>query len=67
LTELTGIQGHLLSLNPLSVLKRGYAIVTRADGKLVSSISQVQTGNNLDVRLQDGILPVVIQSPPVPD
>jgi exodeoxyribonuclease VII large subunit len=67
LTGLTGIQGHLLSLNPLSVLKRGYAIVTRADGKLVSSISQVQTGNNLDVRLQDGILPVVIQSPPVPD
>ncbi len=63
-TGLAGVQGHLSSLNPMAVLKRGYAIVTQPDGKLVFSISQVQTGNNLDVRLQDGILPVTVQSSP---
>jgi exodeoxyribonuclease VII large subunit len=66
-TGLAGIKGHLLSLNPMSVLQRGYAIVTQPDGKLVSSIAQVHTGNKLDVRLQDGTIPVVTQGPPVPD
>ena len=66
-TGLAGIQGHLFSLNPISVLKRGYAIVTQPDGKLIYSISQVQTGNNLDVRLQDGTLPVIVKSTPVAD
>ena len=64
-TRLTGIQGQLFSLNPMSILKRGYAIVTQPDGTLVFSISQVQTGNNLDVLLQDGKVQVTVQSPPV--
>jgi len=63
-TRLAGIQGHLFSLSPTSVLKRGYAIITQPDGKLVFSISQVEAHNNLDVRLQDGVFPVTVQSSP---
>jgi exodeoxyribonuclease VII large subunit len=59
---LTGIQQHLSSLNPLSIMKRGYAVVTRLDGTLVYSISQVRSGSNLDVRLQDGKFPVTVQN-----
>jgi exodeoxyribonuclease VII large subunit len=64
-TGLAGILQHLSSLNPMSVLRRGYAVVTQLDGTLVHSASQVQAGNNLDVRLQDGIFPVIVQSPPM--
>jgi len=59
---LTGAQQHLWSLNPLSIMKRGYAVVTRLDGTLVYSISQVKSGNSLDVRLQDGKFPVTVQN-----
>lgn len=59
---LTGTQQHLSSLNPLSIIKRGYAVVTRLDGTLVYSISQVKSGNSLDVRLQDGKFPVTVQN-----
>jgi exodeoxyribonuclease VII large subunit len=61
-TGLNGIQQHFSSLNPTAVLKRGYAVVTHLDGTLVHSISQVQAGNTLDVRLQDGKFPITVQS-----
>jgi exodeoxyribonuclease VII large subunit len=60
-TGLIGVQQHLSSLNPFSILKRGYAVVTRTDGTLVHSISQVQVGDNLAVLLQDGKFPVTVQ------
>jgi exodeoxyribonuclease VII large subunit len=63
-TRLSGVQQHLSSLNPFSVLKRGYAVVTHPDGTLVHSISQIQAGNSLDVRLQDGKFPVIVQNAP---
>lgn len=63
-TELAGSQGKLTSLNPLSVLKRGYAIVTQLNGTLVHSIAQVQAGNNLEILLQDGKFPVTVQNSP---
>jgi exodeoxyribonuclease VII large subunit len=41
--------------NPLAVLKRGYAIVSRvADGTLVSSTAQVTHGDRIAVRVADG-------------
>jgi exodeoxyribonuclease VII large subunit len=64
-TRLDGSQGHLTSLNPMSVLKRGYSIVTQPGGGLVYSIVQVHEGNNLDVRLQDGKLSVIVQNSPI--
>jgi exodeoxyribonuclease VII large subunit len=61
---LTGTKQQLSSLNPISIMKRGFAIVTQIDGKLVNSISQVQSGINLNVRLQDGHFPVTVQEKP---
>jgi exodeoxyribonuclease VII large subunit len=49
-------QERLNALNPLAVLSRGYAIVQRQDGKVVTKTTQVQLGDNLSVRLADGKL-----------
>jgi exodeoxyribonuclease VII large subunit len=64
-TGFVGIQQHLSSLNPVSILKRGYAAITLSDGTLVYSISQVHAGSNLDIRLQDGKFPVIVQNSPM--
>ena len=52
--RLTALEQRLASLNPLAVLKRGYAVVTTPDGQAVRSTSQVSPGQALDVRVEDG-------------
>jgi exonuclease VII large subunit len=45
----------LRALNPLSVLGRGYAVVTHKwDDRIVSSKSSVKAGDDLNVRVTDG-------------
>lgn len=51
-----GLSSRLKALNPLQVLQRGYAIVSDENGKIVSSVTEVQAGNQVAVRLKDGIL-----------
>lgn len=51
-----GLNSRLKALNPLQVLQRGYAIVSDENGKIVSSVTEVQAGNQVAVRLKDGIL-----------
>ena len=54
-SRLQGFERRLEALNPLAVLGRGYAVVSRqADGKLVSQVRQVKTGDRLRVRVSDG-------------
>ncbi len=55
-SRLGGLDARLKSLNPMQVLQRGYAIVSDENGKIVSSITEVQVGNQVAVRLMDGIL-----------
>ncbi len=45
---------RLEAVNPLSVLSHGYGVVERADGELVSSLSSVNVGDNVTVKLADG-------------
>ncbi len=50
-----GSQEHrLAALHPLAVLQRGYAVVTRADGKIVRSVAQVVPGDPLTIQVSDG-------------
>lgn len=53
-------QSRLVSLSPLAVLQRGYALVSK-DGKIVRSHRQVQTGERVDVRLAEGRLHVTVE------
>lgn len=53
-THLRGLEQRLVSLNPLVVLRRGYAMVTLPDGRIVRSVNQVQSGDWLNVQVSDG-------------
>ena len=44
----------LQAMNPLSVLSRGYAAVRMEDGRVISSIRDLKTGDRLEVQLEDG-------------
>lgn len=60
-SHLRGQESRLAALNPLAVLQRGYAIVTRqTDGRVVASCQQVQHGDALSVRVQDGEFGVAV-------
>ena len=45
---------RLAALNPTSVLRRGYSIVQRADGQVVTSPAMTEPGDVLRVRAADG-------------
>lgn len=44
------------ALSPLAVLERGYAIVTSEDGKTIKKTTDAKPGQNIDLRMSDGIL-----------
>lgn len=52
--HLHSCQQNLESLNPISVLQRGYAIIRNQSGYLVTSVDQVKNDDELEVRLKDG-------------
>lgn len=47
---------HLEAVSPLSTLARGYSVTTAADGKLVKKTKQLQAGDRLTTRLEDGVV-----------
>ncbi len=54
-SHLRGTRDRLLSLNPMAVLKRGFAVLTRRDnGRPVSRVAQVRPGDLLQARVSDG-------------
>jgi len=55
------LKDHFSSLNPDNVLKRGYSMTIK-DGKLVKSINDVDEGDQVSVKLLDGILTNTVMS-----
>jgi exodeoxyribonuclease VII large subunit len=54
-THVNGMQRRLEALNPLAVLARGYAVVTRKeDGSVVSRVAQTRPGEPIQIRVSDG-------------
>jgi exodeoxyribonuclease VII large subunit len=61
---------QLAALSPEHVLRRGYSIVQQADGRVVTSIQEVQLGDELSVRVTDGSFAAVVikgETTPLPD
>jgi len=54
--RLSALRGRLLALSPLTVLGRGYAIVTNESGQALTRASAVAVGETLRVRLAEGRL-----------
>lgn len=55
-TELARLSSRLDAMSPLKVLGRGYAIVTRADGRAVRSADEVTAGDRVRLRVAEGEL-----------
>ena len=45
---------RLEGVNPLAVLSHGYAMVEGEDGKIISSVSELEIGNKVKIGLSDG-------------
>ena len=48
------LDGKLSALGPLAVLKRGFALVTGKDGKIISTTGAAKEKKFVSIRLQDG-------------
>jgi exodeoxyribonuclease VII large subunit len=59
--RLDGAQGKLASLNPLGILGRGYAVVRRADGTVVTAPAEVLPSELLRVTLRGGDMQVRVE------
>jgi exodeoxyribonuclease VII large subunit len=53
-TRLIALEQRLKSLNPLAVLNRGYAVVSKPDGNLVRRVEQASPGDDINIRVSDG-------------
>jgi exodeoxyribonuclease VII large subunit len=51
---------RLAALDPAAVLTRGYAIVSKPDGAVVSSVAHVSAGDPLHVRVADGAFAAIV-------
>ncbi len=52
--KLLGLNKRLSALNPQAVLARGYAIVTKENGKILGSVDDINAGDDLKIRVKDG-------------
>ncbi|MCK4899722.1 MAG: exodeoxyribonuclease VII large subunit, partial [Anaerolineales bacterium] len=52
--RLFGSEQRLLSLNPISILERGFAVVSHPDGRVVRGVEQVKPGDPLNVLVSNG-------------
>lgn len=60
--NLTETASKLSALNPVAVLMRGYSYITDTDNKTVSSISDVNVGDKINIKVSDGTLSAVVDN-----
>jgi exodeoxyribonuclease VII large subunit len=60
-SELASIEQAVKILDPENILRRGYSI-TRVNGQLIRSASQVKEGDLLETRVADGQLASIVTS-----
>jgi exodeoxyribonuclease VII large subunit len=53
-SKLDGYAQQLKVLNPLSILNRGYSVLSNTEGKIIRSVEQIEVKEQLVVRLFDG-------------
>lgn len=61
--RLHALARSLEAVSPLATVARGYAIVSRQDGHVVRSVSEVAPGDRLQARVADGTIAVRVEAP----
>lgn len=62
-TDLGHTLARVVALSPLATLQRGYAVVRKADGAVVTDPAQVAAGEELHVRVAEGGFGVAVGQP----
>lgn len=57
----SSLEAHLTQLSPVAVLRRGYAIVQRANGQVLRAAKEASSGEALHVRLSEGRLKAKVE------
>lgn len=60
--DLVLAQTQLHAVSPLATLARGYAIVRRADGRLVYHVRDVTPGDPVQIQVADGVIRATVAS-----
>ena len=60
--SLSGIASTLEALSPLSVVARGYSVVTDASGNTLKSVKKSNVGDEIDIRMSDGVISATVKS-----
>ena len=61
-TGLSSVAARLESLNPLSVLSRGYSVTSDAEGNAIRSVSDVKQNDEISIRVRDGKIKATVKS-----
>jgi exodeoxyribonuclease VII large subunit len=54
LADLSHQHARVRALSPLATLRRGYAVVQHSDGRVISSVTDIEVGADFDLRVADG-------------
>jgi exodeoxyribonuclease VII large subunit len=65
--RLATLEGRLEALDPLAVLKRGYAMAVAADGRVVTDAARLAIGESLNLRFARGTADVRVEALPPGD
>ena len=52
--RLSALAQKLDAVSPLAVLSRGYGLVSREDGRVISSVDGLLVGEKINIRVKDG-------------
>ena len=59
--RLAAAAAKLDALSPLKVLKRGYSFTESEEGKVITSVNDVENGSRISITLNDGMLNAVVK------
>jgi len=58
--RLEGRQRELVAMDPHGVLRRGYSITMKRDGRLIRSVAEVSANEPITTRLADGTIDSIV-------
>lgn len=61
--DLNGTLGRLRTLSPRSTLERGYAVLIKDDGSVLTSATKAKPGEHISGRVVDGTIDLTISTP----
>lgn len=56
------IKASLDALSPKNIMSKGYSVITHQDGRMVGSVSELETDDEIGITMKDGNLNALVKS-----